>query len=101
VEVLRRAADQSPEIGELWETVQASRRAGARMVIEHAASRGLLAVGLDSDRATDILWVFNDPVVYDALVSGCGWSVPQYTAWLSSQVRHAVLAGDGSVPASA
>lgn len=100
VEVLRRAADQSAEVGELWDNLQNSRRAGARMVIEHAASRGPLAAGLDTDRATDIVWVFNDPAVYDALVSGCGWSAPQYTAWLSSQMRSAVLDGDGGILAS-
>jgi AcrR family transcriptional regulator len=91
VEVIRRAADQSPEVGELWDTVQRNRRAGAQMVIEHAASRGPLAVGLDGERATDILWVFNDPALYDTLVSGRGWSATQYTGWLSSQIRHGVL----------
>jgi AcrR family transcriptional regulator len=98
VEVIRRAADQSPEVGELWGTVQRNRRAGAQMVIEHTASRGSLAVGLNSDRATDILWIFNDPALYDTLVSGCGWPVARYTGWLASQIRHAVLGDDGGVP---
>jgi AcrR family transcriptional regulator len=91
VEVIRRAADQSPEVGELWDTVQRNRRAGAQMVIEHAASRGPFAAGLDGERAADILWVFNDPALYDTLVSGCGWPVTRYTGWLSSQIKHALL----------
>jgi AcrR family transcriptional regulator len=91
VEVVRRAADQAPELGELWNTLQRNRRAGARMVIEHAASLGPLAAGLDTDRATDILWIFNDPAVYDLLVCHCGWPEPGYTAWLSSQIQHALL----------
>jgi hypothetical protein len=41
-----------------------NRRTGARMVIDHAASLGPLAAGLDLDRATDILWIFNDPALY-------------------------------------
>ncbi|HKR71095.1 MAG TPA: helix-turn-helix domain-containing protein [Streptosporangiaceae bacterium] len=93
IEVIRRAADQSPELGEIWDMVQRNRRAGARMVIERAAKLGPLGAGMDSDRATDILWIFNDPAVYDSLVSCSGWSVPDYTAWLSGQIRHAVLAG--------
>lgn len=91
VEVTRRAADQSPELGELWDTLQRNRRAGARMVVEHASSRGPLAPGLDTGRATDILWIFNDPALYDTLVSGCGWPESGYTTWLSGQIRRALL----------
>jgi len=91
VEVTRRAADEAPELGELWDTLQRDRRAGAHMVIKRASSLGPLAAGLDTDRATDILWIFNDPALYDTLVSGRGWPEPDYTAWLSSQIRHALL----------
>jgi AcrR family transcriptional regulator len=99
VEVTRRAADQAPELGELWDTLQRNRRAGARMIITHASSRGPLASGLGTDRATDILWIFNDPALYDTLVSGRGWPAPDYTAWLSSQIRHALLPTDSGFPA--
>jgi AcrR family transcriptional regulator len=88
-EIVRRAADQAPEIAELWDTLLRNRRAGARMVVEHAASRGPLALG--TDRAIDIVWVFNDPAHYDTLVSSCGWPEPDYTSWLSRQIRHALL----------
>lgn len=90
-EVVRRAADQAPDIAELWDTLLSNRRAGARMVIEHAASLGPLAPGLDTDHATDILWIFNDPAHYDTLVTRCGWPEPRYTSWLNSQIRHALL----------
>jgi AcrR family transcriptional regulator len=91
-EVVRRAADQAPEIAELWDTLQSNRRAGARMVIEQAVSLGALADGLDTDRATDILWIFNDPAIYNTLVAGRGWPEADYTGWLSRQIRHALLA---------
>ena len=93
-EVVRRAADQAAEVAELWETLQRNRRAGARMVAEHAASRGPLAAGLGIDHATDILWIFNDPAHYDILVTRRGWAEPDYASWLSSQIRHALLSGD-------
>jgi len=32
--VVRRAADASPEVAELWERTQRNRRAGARMVVD-------------------------------------------------------------------
>jgi AcrR family transcriptional regulator len=95
-EVVRRAADQAPEIAELWETLQRNRRTGARMVAEHAASLGALAAGLDTDHATDILWIFNDPAHYDTLVSRRGWPERDYTRWLSGQIRHALLPEDRS-----
>src|SRR5262249_61438629 len=45
IEVIRRAADQSPELGEIWDTVQRNRRTGARMVIERAAKLGPRGAG--------------------------------------------------------
>jgi len=41
--------------------------------------------------ATDLLWVFNDPAHYNSLVLQCGWPEAEFTAWLSSQMRHALL----------
>jgi AcrR family transcriptional regulator len=101
VEVLRRASDDGPELGDLWDTVQRNRRAGARMVAEHAASLGPLAAGLDNDLVTDILWVFNDFALYNVLVFCCGWPEAAYTAWLSGQMRHAVLDGEGGAALTA
>ena len=94
-EVVRRASGQAAEIADLWDTLGRNRRAGARMVIEHAASLGPLTAGLDLDRATDILWIFNDPALYDALVAGRGWPEADFTGWLSGQIRHALLPPGG------
>jgi hypothetical protein len=54
--VVRRAADESSEARELWETLCRNRAAGARMVVERAADRG---AAVEVDRAVDSLWVFN------------------------------------------
>jgi AcrR family transcriptional regulator len=97
-EVVRRAADQAAEIAELWDTLQANRRAGAHMVIEHTMSLGPLAAGLSIGHATDILWIFNDPAHYDTLVSRLGWPEPGYTSWLSSQIRYALLPPSATPP---
>lgn len=92
-EAVRRAADASPEAGELWETLQRNRRAGADMVVRHLQARGPLGAGLTTESATDLLWIFNDPAHYDALVHRCRWPETAFTAWLSSQMRHALLRG--------
>lgn len=87
-EVVRRAADDSPDARELWETLCRNRIAGARMVIERAADRGAT---LDLERAVDSLWIFNDPAHYNALVHRRGWPETQFTPWLAARMRDAVL----------
>lgn len=90
-EAVRRAAGASPEVTELWTTLQGNRRAGAHMVVKHLQALGPLRPGLGTGRATDLLWVFNDPAHYHALVLECGWQETAFTDWLSSQTRHALL----------
>jgi len=91
-EAVRRAADASPEVTELWNTLQGNRRAGANMVVKHLQKLGSLQPGLDARRATDLLWVFNDPAHYHSLVLHCGWRETMFTDWLSIQMRQALLA---------
>jgi len=87
-EVVRRAADDSPEVRELWETLCRNRIAGARMVVERAVERG---AAVDPERAVDSLWIFNDPAHYDALVHRRGWPEDAFTPWLAARMRDAVL----------
>lgn len=90
-EAVRRAADTSDEVGELWETLQRNRRAGAQMVVERVQALGPLRPDLTTTRATDALWIFNDPSHYGALVHRCGWPETAFTTWLASQMQHALL----------
>lgn len=87
-QVVHRAADDSPDARELWETLCGNRIAGARMVVERAVERGAT---VDPDRATDSLWIFNDPAHYDALVHRRGWPETEFTPWLAARMRDAVL----------
>ena len=97
-EAVRRAADTSPEVSELWNTLQGNRRAGAHMVVRHLETLGPLGSGLGTRRATDLLWVFNDPAHYNALVLQCGWHERTFTDWLSGQMRQALLPWPGQRP---
>lgn len=87
-EVVRRAADDSPEVRDLWETLCRNRIAGARMVVERAVDRG---AAVDLERAVDSLWIFNDPAHYDALVHRRDWPETAFTTWLAARMRNAVL----------
>ncbi|MEV4002266.1 helix-turn-helix domain-containing protein [Actinomadura sp. NPDC049753] len=93
-EVVRRAADEGPEPAELWETMQRNRRIGAAMVVDRIESLGPASHNLGHERAVDVVWLFNDPSHYRALVTTRGWSPEDYTAWLSGQLRHALGLGD-------
>lgn len=90
-ETVRRAADASSEVAELWETLQTNRRSGARMVVKRLLALGALSPGLTTATATDVLWIFNDPAHYGALVHQCGWPETAFTNWLALQMQHAVL----------
>jgi AcrR family transcriptional regulator len=91
-EIVRRAADDAPEAAEVWETLLRNRRAGARMVVERVGSFGPLRQGSDVERAIDVLWIFNDPALYGALVLHCDWTEESFRDWLSARMRDALLA---------
>lgn len=93
-EVVRRAADESPELTEIWETLLRNRRLGARMVVERLAALGApLRQGPDLERAVDELWFYNDPAHYGALVLHCGWTEESFRAWLAGRMRDGLLTG--------
>ncbi len=90
-EVVHRAAGASPDIAQLWATLQANRRYGAGIVIKHAMTRGKIRDDLEPGQIADSLWTINDPAQYRALVLDCGWSEPDYRRWLVHLMRAAVL----------
>ncbi|MGC1211260.1 MAG: TetR family transcriptional regulator [Micromonospora sp.] len=93
-ETVRRAADEAPEVVELWESLLRNRRAGARMVVERLRTfDGPLRQGADTERAVDELWFFNDPAHYAALVHRCGWAEESFRDWLAARMRDALLPG--------
>jgi AcrR family transcriptional regulator len=90
-ETVHRAADDAPEVAELWNALLNNRRAGAAMVIERIRALGHLASELDIETAIDTLWVFNDPAHYAALVVQRGWSEYAFRRWLADRMRNALL----------
>jgi AcrR family transcriptional regulator len=101
-EVVRQAADEGPELADLWETMQRNRRAGATMVVDRIEALGSGPHLLDRERAVDVVWVFNDPSHYRSLVRACGWSEQEYTAWIADQMHHGLgLDAPGPTPGGA
>ena len=92
-EVVRRAADESPQVADLWERTQRNRRAGAGIVVKQLRSLGPAPGWPGDERAVDVVWLFNDPAHYDTLVVHCGWPEPDFTAWLAVRMQEALLNG--------
>ncbi len=91
-EAIREGARSDPAVEELWTEVNAERRRGAATIVADVKARTRLRPGLDETAAADIVWVLNDPVHYDMLVRGRGWSDEQFQKWLT-RALHAELVG--------
>lgn len=89
-ETVRRAAG-APDVAEIWQTLQDNRRAGARMVVDQLLTVGSLRSGLPVERAVGVLWFYNDPAHYRALVVDESWPAADFRAWLAGQMRVALL----------
>jgi AcrR family transcriptional regulator len=90
-EAVRGAASADPEVRPVWQKIQAERRIGAANVVSDTAAKHRLRHGIDVDRAADIVWVLNDPALYELLVNGRGWSNEQYRDWVAASLRHELL----------
>lgn len=93
-EVLRRSADSTPELVDLWTRTQGNRRRGAEMVIDRVREIGDRRQLPERDRAVNILWFYSDPSHYLALVHHCRWDDPAFTAWLTKRMTNALLSTD-------
>lgn len=90
-EVVHRASGASPEIAQLWATLESNRRTGAGMVVKYAMTRGKIRDDLEPEQIADSLWTINDPAQYRALVLDRGWPTADYRRWLAQLMRSSVL----------
>jgi AcrR family transcriptional regulator len=81
--VLRDARASQPELGRLWEEMEARRRDGQGRFVYMLADRGSLKAGLAVESAIDLLWTLCSLAVYDLLVLDRGWTDERYQAWLT------------------
>jgi AcrR family transcriptional regulator len=84
---LRSAADVDPQASELFEKMQDLRLAGMRKPVALLADRGVLRDGLSQKRATDIVWLYAEPLQWELLVHRRGWSRAAYADWLAASLR--------------
>ena len=90
-EVIRAAAAVDPDIEALWKRIETEFHANQRVVVASIGAKDALRPGLDVDRATDILWTLNHPVVWQLLVIQRGWTPDEYERWFADAAVEQLL----------
>jgi AcrR family transcriptional regulator len=80
---LRDARGSDPELGRLWDEMEAWRLDGQGRFVQMLADRGALKAGLAVDAGIDLTWTLCSLAVYDLLVLERGWGDDRYQAWLT------------------
>src|SRR5687767_1329428 len=80
---LEGAAASDPEAGRLYVAMVRQRRGSMQEAAQLFAEAGALRPDVDASTAADLMWLCNDPSLYDKLVRQRGWSVARFQAWLT------------------
>ncbi|MCV7321734.1 hypothetical protein AWB99_10055 [Mycolicibacterium confluentis] len=92
---LEAAAALDPAATAVFEKFNAQRRHGARIVVEALDALHALRSGLTVDAATDLAWLFSEPLLHRRLVGVAGWTHDQFERWLASTLRQQLLESTG------
>jgi TetR/AcrR family transcriptional regulator, regulator of autoinduction and epiphytic fitness len=94
------AAAADPTVAGYWRGVSAGRRAGQGAMVRHLQDIGSLRASLDTETATDLVFLLAGHDPYRALVLDAGWPVPNYKAWLFTTLVHQLLKPQRPDPAA-
>lgn len=83
---LEDAAASDPKARQLHERLLEQRRSAMREPAKRLVALGALQTGISEREAADLLWLFNDPSLYDKLVRQRGWSHTRFQDWLSDSL---------------
>ena len=87
----RDAAATNPQIAADWQELQEMRRTTMQRIVGLIPAHALRA-GLTPASAADTAWVIASPESYDLLVRTAEYSIDEYTQWMASTLRAAILA---------
>lgn len=80
------AAEHDPELARLARELDDNRRSRMAENARRLAEAGQLPLGVSVERATDILWTYSSPEVYELLVKRSGWNLQQYSAFITAHL---------------
>jgi AcrR family transcriptional regulator len=92
VAVMNQAAAADEEIAGLARMFDEQRHAGARAIVAGLGTQRPMRADLDTDTATDTMWLLMDPVVYRRLVVDRAWSPAAYERWFAESTRRLLFA---------
>jgi hypothetical protein len=88
---LEGAAATDEEARALYQELVAQRRDSMQGPALGMHAAGELRPGLTADMAADLMWLYNDPGVYDRLVRQRGWSIAEFRSWLARTLQMHLL----------
>ncbi len=89
--LIREAAATDPDMAALLADSNRARRERMRHNAQTLAERGDLRAGLTVPDATDVLWTYSSPELYELLVLHCGWDLTRYGQFLGDAIASALL----------
>jgi len=89
--LVREAAASDPELAGLQKEMDASRLARMAHNARTLLRGGHLREGITLAAATDVLWTYSSPELYELLVIRRGWSVERYGRFIADSMIAALL----------
>ena len=81
IEAIRTASPNDQDLASWYRGAVRGRRGGMQLWVEALAARAALRPGLSIERATDILFVVENPETFRTLTHECRWSLVEFKAW--------------------
>jgi len=89
--LVREAAASDPELAKLQAEMDAARLTRMAHNARTLLNCGRLRKGITLDGATDVLWTYSSPELYDLLVIRRGWSIERYGQFIADAIIAALL----------
>ncbi len=89
--LVRDAAIVDPEMATLLRQNDALRRERMRDNARALADRDFLRNGISLEHATDVLWAFSSPELYELLVVRCGWDPVRFGQFIGDSIGSALV----------
>jgi AcrR family transcriptional regulator len=89
--LVRDAAVADPEMADLLRDSDAQRRGRMRQNAETLADNHHLRAGMTLEQATDVLWTYSSPELYELLVVRCDWDANRYGQFVGDSLASALL----------
>ena len=89
--LLRDAAEGDPAAASLYTELDAGRHARMRQNARYLLDGGHSRPGISLSEATDVLWTYSSPELFDLLVRRRHWSLRRYSQFIVQAITNALL----------